>query len=82
MLTMTATTGTVHKVARLRNTVNGNPRYRITVDVDSSFTVTGVTEHDAMFVYGIVWDSLEGKRVRFDYSVPRTNVIITRVEVI
>lgn len=79
---MTTINGVVRKVRRLRNTLNGNPRYSVVIETHLGDTFTGVTDHDAMFVYAVSWDTLQGKVAVIEYKSPRVNNYIVGLVVI
>lgn len=56
--------GTVTKVSRLRNSINGNPRYAVWLDRLGRFT----TPTDAGWVYGVSFGNLEGRKVLIETS--------------
>lgn len=56
-------TATVTRIVKLRNSRNGNPRYRISLEAPRA-TWNLPTQTDAGWVYAIT-ESWQGKRVRF-----------------
>jgi len=53
----------IKQVRREKNSANGNPRYWVSLIKDGYIFATGKTAIDAGWVYGVDFDSLEGKLV-------------------
>lgn len=60
---------------RMPSSVNGNPRYRVSV-TDSNGTVLGSTRPDSNFVYGMPTDG----RVTASYRVTRRGTYFTDIK--
>lgn len=56
--------GKVSKVSRLKNSINGNPRFAVWLDRLGRF----VTPTDAGWVYGVNFGNLEGRTVLIETS--------------
>ncbi len=68
---------TLAKLERMRNSRNGNPRFKMTFDNGLS----GQTSADDGQAYAVT-DSWVGKPVKFDWSMPRKNAIISNFELV
>lgn len=76
-------TGTVTRVERMRNTPNGNPRYRLTIAVGGPASAPMMlhTQPDAGWVYGVVWERLEGKAILYTVAQRRGVPVINTLRI-
>ena len=67
-------TAEIIRIERLNNSVNGNPRYRVTVEQqDNKSSITGKTSTDSMFAYNM---PEVGDIIPISYRVTRQNNIV------
>lgn len=71
-------TGTITELARERSGVSGNPRYRVTLAVSDTETVTAWTAPNSNMAYGIT--NFESKRVSADVEVYRGRLTLRNLE--
>jgi len=65
---------------RLKNSTNGNPRYRFNFD---GLGISGTNQSDAGWIYGITPSSLEGMPVTVEFHHTKSGrVVIDSVELI
>ena len=66
-------TAEIIRIERLNNSVNGNPRFRVTVEQKDNKSIIGKTSTDSMFAYNM---PEVGDIVPVSYRVTRQNNII------